>query len=69
MHKSSSIYQNTFFPDDHHLQAIQGVVDVPRDILFPNNASQEKAIRKALSSSFSLIHGPPGKYAHYKTNR
>jgi hypothetical protein len=34
--------------------------DVPDGFIEPNNEMQQMAIQRALCSSFSLIHGPPG---------
>ena len=34
--------------------------DVPDGFIEPNNEMQQMAIQRALWSSFSLIHGPPG---------
>lgn len=48
-----------FFIDKAHLESI-AEYDVPAGVIASNNDMQCKAIEKALTSTFSLIHGPPG---------
>ena len=47
------------FLDIEYLEAITDY-DVPDGFIEPNNDMQQMAIQRALRSSFSLIHGPPG---------
>lgn len=45
-------------------------VEVNTSNIVQNNEYQRKAIKKALKSQFTLIHGPPGIYTNetYKSN-
>jgi len=47
------------FLDIEYLETITDY-DVPDGFIEPNNEMQQMAIQRALWSSFSLIHGPPG---------
>lgn len=47
------------FLDIEYLETITDY-DVPDGFIEPNNEMQQMAIQRALQSSFSLIHGPPG---------
>lgn len=41
-------------------------VEVNTSNIVLNNEYQRNAIKKALKSTFTLIHGPPGMYANEK---
>ncbi|VDH97755.1 Hypothetical predicted protein [Mytilus galloprovincialis] len=50
--------------DKAHLESI-AEYDVPAGVIASNNDMQCKAIEKALTSTFSLIHGPPELFQKY----
>lgn len=57
------IFEINIITDENRLEAIKAK-DV--DIGLPaNNKQQEKAILISLRSTFSLIHGPPGKVCNF----
>lgn len=51
-----------FSDETHRRLAIQSKYDTKNEILQPNNKKQLEAIKKALSSRFTLIQGPPGQF-------